>query len=318
MKAFPLIYSRIRKDDYPNGFLARPDDLDVSVALKYVISAMENIAHIGGIRHAVFSVGDYLIYGGAACVAGELVKRILRSWSIDFPYEEYQADKAGRPLIFFIGFAVRKDGLVGSELPDINLYDTYRIYLSYLKRQWNNDNAVTEISEGIELKTRPYVGGPVPLSHEVNGKHILRDYREDDFQEVIDCYFDCMTQGDGGDFSFLSSVLPDDAVRSPFANMSIYGCSPEEGVRMMRGSDTSVSYPRPVGRGGSGLRTNNILDRKIEGVPDTGSSTGEERFSARKKKKTSLPGHSRSLLVVAIGALVAMAIIVLLLLILTN
>jgi len=312
MKVLPLIYSRILKDDYPDGFLARPADLDVSAALKYVIPAMENIMHVGGIRHAVFPAGDYLIYGGVACVAGDLVKRILRSRTIGFPYEEYQADKAGRPLIFFIGFAMRKNELARNKLPDIDLYRTYEIYLSYLAKQWRKDKAVTDISEELELKARPYTMEPAPQSLVAGGKHILRDYCEDDFQDAIDYYFAGMAWGRGGDFSFLSYVLPDDAARSPFANISAYNCSPEECVRRMGTSGTSASYVPTVEHGGSELRTNNILNRKIAGVPDGGSSTGAGSIDTGKKKTASPPRRRLNPVATIVGVAIA-AIIALLL-----
>lgn len=317
MNVFPLIYSRILKDDYPNGFLVRPSDLDVSTASKYVIPAMENIMYVGGVRHAVFAVGDYLIYGGVSCVASSLVERIVKSQAIDFSYEEYMADKAGRPMIFFIGFAVRKYELVRNELPDINLYGTYKIYLSYLMKQWHNEKAITDTSEGVELKTRPYTMRSAPLSLLAGGKHILRNYCEDDFQEAIDYYFAGMAWGRGGDFSFLSNVLPDDAARSPFANISVYNCSPEECVRRMEARGTPASYVLPVRHNGTELRTNNILNKKIAGVPDGGSSVGTDSVNTG-KKKTSLPRHSTNSVAAIIGVLAVAAIIALLLFLLLK
>ena len=284
MKVYPLIYSRILNDDYPNGFLARPKDLDVSAASKYVIPAIENIQHAGGVRHAVFPAGDYLVYGGVACIAGKLVERILQSKVIDFAYEEYQADKAGRPLIFFIGFAVRKYELVRNELPDIDLYSTYKIYLSYLVRQWRSEKAATDFSEELELKTRSYSRKPAPQSLPAGGKRILRNYREDDFQETIDYHFACMAWGSGGDFSFLSNVLPDDAARSPFANISPYDCTPEECARRMEASGVSASYVPPAAYSGSKLRTNNVLNSTIAGMPDGSSGTRPASSGIEKKK----------------------------------
>ena len=314
MKAYPLIYSRILNDDYPNGFLARPKDLDVSAASKYVIPAMENIQHVGGVRHAVFPAGDYLIYGGVACIAGKLVERILRSKVIDFPYEEYQADKAGRPLIFFIGFAVRKYELIRNELPDIDLYGTYKIYLSYLVKQWHNEKAVTDFSEELELKIRPYNMEPAPQSLVANGKHILRNYCEDDFQKTIDYHFACMAWGRGGDFSFLSNVLPDDVTRSPFAYISPYNCSPEECARIMRTSGASVSFVPPAAHSGSELRTNNVLNRTIAGMPDGSSGTGSATPKPEKKKTAQSSGRSKNFLAAALGILAVAAVIALLLL----
>lgn len=306
MKVYPLIYSRILNDDYPNGFLARPKDLDVSAASKYVIPAIENIQHAGGVRHAVFPAGDYLVYGGVACVSGNLVERILQSKVIDFAYEEYQADKAGRPLIFFIGFAVRKYELVRNELPDIDLYSTYKIYLSYLVRQWRSEKAATDFSEELEIKSRPYSRKPAPQSLPAGGKRILRNYREDDFQETIDYHFACMAWGSGGDFSFLSNVLPDDAARSPFANISPYDCTPEECARRMEASGVSASYVPPAAYSGSKLRTNNVLNSTIAGMPDGSSGTRPASSGIEKK-------NSNGKFLPVVGILAAAAIIALLL-----
>lgn len=318
MKAYPLIYSRILNDDYPSGFLARPRDLDVSAASKYVIPAMENIQHVGGVRHAVFPAGDYLVYGGVACVAGKLAELILQRKAIDFPYEEYQADKAGRPLIFFIGFAVRKYELVRNELPDIDLYSTYKIYLSYLVKQWHNEKATTDFSEELELETRPYSMKPAPQSLMAGGKHILRNYREDDFQETIDYHFACMAWGRGGDLSFLSNVLPDDAAQSPFANISPYNCTPEECARIMGASSTSASYVPPTICSGSEFRTNNVLNRTIAGMIDGTSGTGSDPSGAEKKKKVHSPSRSGNSLATAFGILAVAAIIALLLFLMTR
>lgn len=317
MKAYPLIYSRILNDDYPSGFLARPKDLDVSAATKYVIPAMENIQHAGGVRHAVFPVGDYLIYGGVACVAGKLVERILQSKVIDFPYEEYLADKARRPMIFFIGFALRKYELVRNELPDIDLYGTYKIYLSYLVKQWRREKAVTDFSEELELKVRPYNMKPAPQSLTAGGKRVLRNYREDAFQEMVDYHFACMAWGRGGDFSFLSNVLPDDAARSPFANISPYSCTPEECARMIGASDASAPYIPPTAHSGSELPTNNVLNRPIEGMPDGSPGAGPAPFEPEKKKKAFSPSSRRNFRAAALRVLAAAAVIALLLFLMT-
>lgn len=325
VKAYPLIYSRILNDDYPNGFLARPEDLDVSVATKYVIPAMENIQHVGGIRHTVFPVGEYLIYGGVACVAGKLVERILQNKHIDFPYEEYQADKAGRPLIFFIGFALRKSELIRNEIPDIDLYSTYRIYLSYLEKQWHNQNATTDFSKEIELNTH-LCNFSEPQHIRVGEKHILSNYREDDFQQTIDYYFAGMAWRQGGDFSFLSNVLSDDAVRSPFANISPYNCTPEECSYIMRAVNTSAAHTQCTTRNETEIRTNHTVDRPIASVYDSNHNNRfGTRESGKKKSKNSSTNLSntgrtstRKSLPVVMVILAAAAIILLLMYMMTQ
>lgn len=319
MKAYPLIYSRILNDDYPHGFLARPKDLNTSAALKYVIPAMEHIQHAEGVRHSVFPAGDYLIYGGVASIAGKLVERILQSKAIGFPYEEYQADKAGRPLIFFIGFAVRKYGLIQNELPDIDLYGTYQIYLSHLAKQWYEKKATTEFPDELELKIRSYTMKSAPQILEAAGKHILCDYREDYFQETVDYYFACMAWKRDGDFSFLSNVLPDDAAKSPFAYISPYNCTPEECARIIMGSSVSVSYVSSATRSRSKRYTNNVLNREIAGISDRSSGAGSTSSQESKKKAYFRSSRcSRNSLGLAIGILAVVMIVVLLLFLMTK
>lgn len=236
IKVYPLIYSRTLLADYVKGFLVRPKDLDVPTALTYVAAALENIKYTDGVRHAVFPAGDYFVYGGATCVASRLVERI--SSVIDFSYKGYQADKAGRPLIFFIGFAIRKEDLPKHTVPKVDLYDTYKIYLDYLRKQWNDSTTSTEFTDGIELPSRLYSNssGSHPeqfLSY--HGKTFLKRYSEQDYQQYIDYFFTKMVNDPTKDYSFISDILPDDIdSRLPFANVSVYGCTAEECIARLR------------------------------------------------------------------------------------
>lgn len=288
MEAFPLIYSRILKDDYPHGFLVRPSGLDAEAALKYVIPAMENIQHTDGLRHTVFPAGDYLIYGGVACVADRLVERILQIRAIDFPYAEYLSDKAGRPLIFFIGFAMRKDSLPRGNLPDMDLYETYRIYLSYLKKQWREDKAKTDFSEPLELNARRYDPGAAPQCLAAGGKRILRNFCEEDFQKTADYCFAGMAWS-RGDFSFLSHVLPEDAAKSPFAYISAYGCTPEECASRIgtsapgippSGTQSGPKYPNQTSNPGT----------SAPGAPPSGTQSEPKHPNQTSNPCTSAPG----------------------------
>ena len=92
MKVLPLIYSRTKFCDYVSGFLVRPSDLNYSVATKYVSVALNEIKYSDGLRHTVFAVGDYIIYGGTACITSALVSRILKDKGItdlDYNHTEY-------------------------------------------------------------------------------------------------------------------------------------------------------------------------------------------------------------------------------------
>ena len=120
MRICPLIYSRTKKCDYTPGFLVRPYDIDCNMAAKYVGQALEDVKHVGGIKHAVFSVGEYLIYGGIASISQileDLIKHERQINELDFDCKEYQSDKEGRPITFFIGFGVKRSDIVAHKIP---------------------------------------------------------------------------------------------------------------------------------------------------------------------------------------------------------
>ena len=129
MKIYPLIYSRTKKQDYISSFLVRPEDIDYAKAVRYANAAIENIKYTAGVRHAVFSVGDYAVYSGTACYTPRLIEMLGEKLN-GVDYQEYQTDEDNRPLAFFIGFAVRKSDYEGN-VPDIDLLKTYQIYLNY-------------------------------------------------------------------------------------------------------------------------------------------------------------------------------------------
>lgn len=281
MKAYPVIYSRTRLAEY--SFLVKPDDLDTRIASPYVTAALENIKYTDGLRHVVFSVGNYFIYGGAACIMSHLVKRILQSQEIDFPYRDYQADKAGRPLIFFIGFAIHKSDLRGREIPKLNLYDTCKIYLKYLQEQWNKDKTDTVVPTGMELPTRTYIGGTSPKYLSYDGKHFLEDYSEADYQRYMDYFFMEMVKNPA--HSFISNVLPDDIhSKFPFTNMSVYGCSAEKCVERLN-SQIAQEQRRFSSGGGSKASPSDgqSLPKTKQPVIKTSSRTSDGRTAGEKK-----------------------------------
>lgn len=236
MKVYPLIYSRTKLCDYVSGFLVRPDDLDYKVATRYVSVALNEVKHSNGIRHAIFAVGDYIIYGGTACVTSALIRRILKDKGmadLDFDYKEYGSDQAGRPITFFIGFAVKRSSIDNSSLiPDVDLYRTYKIYLEYLEKQWLNTITKTETlsgDEAIELNVTEYSAKYVPETVNNQGIVILKNYDENTYQDVINYYYHELVTKPTNNSSFISNVLPEMLTDGfIFKNISLYGISVED------------------------------------------------------------------------------------------
>lgn len=282
MKVYPLIYSRTKREDYISGFLVRPQDIDHDMASKYVGQALEEVKHAGGIRHAVFSVGKYIVYGGTACISQVLVSRILEEKGIselDYEYKDYQNDKANRPITFFIGFGVKRDSIFRSEdIPQIDLYTTYKIYLDYLKKQWLALTAKTQIidgNEGIEVDAIQYSETFMPTTVEFDGKYFVKNYDERKYQQVINYYFHQMLCDERKDFSFLSNVLPDTITScTHFKYISIYGISPELYIEKYKPitNKSSINYIPPVDKANSSptiYRAGNMYLHDTPGKTDT-------------------------------------------------
>lgn len=242
MKVYPLIYSRTKLCDYVSGFLVRPSDLDYTVATRYVSVALNEVKYSNGLRHAVFAVGDYIIYSGTACITSALISRILKDRGIadlDYSYKEYGSDKAGRPITFFIGFAVKKSSIINSSLiPDVDLYETYKIYLKYLEKQWLNSTTKTQTlngDEAIELNVTEYSAKYIPDTVNNHGIVLLKNYDENTYQDVINYYYHELVTNPTNDSSFISSVLPemltDDFI---FKNTSLYGISVENYISSLQ------------------------------------------------------------------------------------
>ena len=313
MKAYPLIYSRTKLVDYVSGFLVRPPDLKPESAAVYVNKALENIKSSGGIRHAVFPAGNYLIYGGVASASYTLIQRILKESvlsAIDYPHQEFQADRSGRPIIFFIGFAIKREDLSELKMPDIDLYHTYKIYLEYLKRQWDSVNTSTETPEQIELNTVPYFGSFKPEELEWNGKRFVKDYREDEYKKYIQHYFAEMARVPQKECSFLSQALSDDVTENyPFTCVGFSDCSAEAGIaklqkkRQVPYASSGASAPSEISS--SSYKTDG--DAKAENPFISSSHEYDARTDSKKNYENHLSG--RVILAIAAALLIAMLIL---------
>ena len=210
MKAYPLIYSRTKNEDYVPDFLARPHDLDVAEALKYMHSAMEGLDTLNAIRYTAFSVGNYCICGGIACISKLLVQKV-RNLAPAVPMEgveEYLTDCKGRSLACFIGFAIPRPEVRGNTIPDIALEEYWQTYLTYLKHQWANaDTRSEQLTEPeIELREKTYSPLFQPKAEMIAGKNAIRHF-EQDAQKILDYYFDQHLNHRNADASFISDIL---------------------------------------------------------------------------------------------------------------
>lgn len=248
MKVYPLIYSRTKLCDYVSGFLVRPSDLNHIVATQYVSVALNEIKYSDGLRHAVFAVEDYVIYGGTACITSSLISRILKDRKItdlDYSYKEFCSDKADRPITFFIGFAIKKSTIEDPTLiPYVDLYETYKIYLKYLEKQWLNSTTKTCVLNGddaIELGVTKYSEKFTPDTIQNEGINILKNYDEYSYQDVINYYYHELVTKSDRDSSFISSVLPEMLNEGfIFKNTSLFGISVDDYTNSLHKTDVPM------------------------------------------------------------------------------
>lgn len=202
MKAFPIVYSRTKKCDFVPDFLVRPEDFDYQTANKYVHSAMNGLDFCSDIRYAIFSVGEYSVCGGIACITDILAKKIGK----EVEDCEYIKDVGGRRIQAFIGFAIKKSDITGDEIPCMTLEQFWEVYLKYLKEQWLNSGAKSSRPCSIEISSKPY-------RHRENSnifhtkstkKYILQSDFEHNKQDILDYFLYSCLHNNGE--SFLSGI----------------------------------------------------------------------------------------------------------------
>lgn len=333
MKVYPLIYSRTKLCDYVSGFLVRPSDLDYTVATRYVSVALNEVKYSNGLRHAVFAVGDYIIYGGTACITSALISRILKDRGIadlDYSYKEYGSDQAGRPITFFIGFAVKRSSIDNSTLiPDVDLYETYKIYLRYLEKQWLNSTTKTQTlngDEAIELNVTEYSAKYIPETVNNQGTVLLKNYDENSYQDIINFYYHELVTNPNNDNSFISSVLPEMLTDGfVFKNTSLYGISVEEYLSSLRKEESQVTgnsannddapkiYSSSSEYSAGVPRTNPTPRTPINnnGTPTVYHSAAQYRQDQEERVgKKSFPTSGKVILAIAIALLVGIILLV--------
>lgn len=243
IKAYPLIYSRTKFVDYLSDFLVRPEDFPTDLASKYINRAIEDIFFSNGIRHLVFSTGNFFIYGGVACSSNDIIARIKYENGLsylDFEYEKYLNDEKGRPLVFFIGFAIKKQDLVAGYVPDISLYETYNIFLQHLKLQWEAKITEPEYVNAIAINAIQFNRNINPIEKDESGIRFIENYSENKYVSFIQHYFHEMTAHPNDNISFLSQVLSYNITKDfPFTYVSVCDCSLDEAIKHFKAKSES-------------------------------------------------------------------------------
>ena len=201
MKGYPLIYSRTKNYDFVPDFLARPKDLNVSLALKYVKNAMNNLDFISGIRYTAFPVDNYCVCGGIACISAKLVEKLKVS-SIGFlsnyaDVNEYLKDCKGRSLACFIGIAIPKSEITVEKIPNISLDKYWDVYYQYLKHQWLSESDT--YSEQLEMATidipeKRYIPSFTPQIEKYGTRKVVVNFAAHE-QQILDYYFHSICNG---------------------------------------------------------------------------------------------------------------------------
>lgn len=313
MKVYPVIYGRTNKLDYISDFLLRPEDFDSKIAIKYVSKSLNDVKYCGGIRHAIFKVDNYVVYGGIACVSEKLVSRIVADYEIaEVPrkYMNFLSDSSGREISFFAGFAIPKYEIKVNMIPRVDLKYAYEIYLSQLEKCWDAITLETQISEAIEVECDEYVGNFKPRYFDYKNCRILENYSEEKYREIMNYFFVEMCKNEN--CSFLSTSLYEEVKSgSQFKVTSLYDCS-----IMKLKSDEDVSIKEPT-------KKYDTLSDTVKKVSDIGDSendnkniSGIKTVEDLKKKPMSVPkkqqGKKSILLVCIIVAIIVVLIVLIL------
>ena len=204
MKAFPLIFSRTKNEDFVPDFLVRPADLDVKETLKYVHNTMQGLDTLNAIRYTAFAAGNYCICGGIACLSKQLVQQagIQMDQVVD-----YLKDCKGRSLACFIGFAIPVPEVRSNVIPDISLKMYWNTYLEYLRHQWEALETSSEtLSEPcVELNEKRFSSAFKPVAEIIGTRTVIRHFEEKP-QEILDYYFNELLNMRNRDASFISSI----------------------------------------------------------------------------------------------------------------
>lgn len=299
MKGYPLIYSRTKNFDFVPDFLARPKDLNWRLALKYVKNAIDDLDLVQGIRYTAFSVDDYCVCGGIACISSRLIDKIKAS-SIGIMQNysdiaEYLRDCKGRNIACFIGIAIPKSEVRKGVIPDISLERYWEIYLQYLKHQWFSETEThsEEVdSPSIDISEKRYIGSFVPQKEVFGNRSVITNYSSHE-QQTLDYFFNSIFSGNGD--SFITEIRN----RREWDSLNFKNAAVDE--QLYRGLKSNpVSTPKPQG---SLLNGNNMKSQNSGEITIKRTAEEPEQKPAQKKTKESKKGC-------LIGAAVALIVIV--------
>ena len=315
MKAFPLIFSRTKNEDFVPDFLVRPADLDITETLKYVHNAMQGLDTLNSIRYTAFAAGRYCICGGIACLSKQLVQCIGIT---DEGVSEYLKDCKGRSLACFIGFAIPEPAVVRNVIPDISLEQYWNTYLEFLKHQWEKESGT--ISEKltepcVELSEKSYASVFKPNTEMIGGKMVIRHF-ETNPQQILDYYFHLLLNQHRKDASFISDILyRDEWDRLYFKNAAVS----EEMYKVLKSapvmprSNTAVK-PNESPRPHMGVEIKTVQPRQQEGQRSMWN-TGNTMNAGKKKQN---PSQKNSIFWVAFGVVVVVVLLVIIMLIVNR
>lgn len=304
MKGYPLIYSRTKNVDFVPDFLARPKDLDCRTALRYVKDAMDKLDFVQGIRYTAFSVGNYCVCGGIACISARLVDKLKVSY-LDFLSKypdaaEYLKDEKGRNIACFIGIAIPKPLKSDTRkdmIPDIPLEQYWGIYFEYLKHQWSEASTYSEQIDmpSVDIKEKKYVAFSPKI--EKYGTHsIVKDYLMHE-QDILDYFFHSILAG--SDDSLITEIYD----RAEWEKLSFKTAAVSDALYQAIKANPVTKNDLLSGRNGKQERKNQVEIRKTF-FPETDSGK-EEKKTAEK--------HQQGGVILIVAAVVLLIILLLIL-----
>ncbi len=322
MKAYPLIYSRTKNIDFVPDFLVRPKDLDVVAALRYVSSAMFDVDALDGVRYSSFTVGNYIICGGIACMSKNLYAllqkinpRITAKYAAD-TVSDYLSDCKGRRVACYIGLAVPKSEVKPGIIPELTLEDYWSVYFEYLQHQWySEEDTTSEKLEGLPpltLNEKRYTSSYVPAAKQVNGRSVIR---QEEFlahqQEILDYAFYQLLSGK--DYSLITEVNRLNHWTQTTYNATVVPEEIYDSVQSVSASEMHASksllhqVDTQNSKGGSQIARNEFLDKSSD-IPMQKKKAGP----SDSPHGSSTPNKHSSLPVMIIAAAVVLLVLILL------
>lgn len=277
IKAYPLIYSRTKYDDFAPQFLTRPagmEEDEVRDALRYVGNAMANLDTFQAIRYSTFATKKFCVCGGISCISRDLVSQLREEEQITEAemetIQEFLKDCKGRKLAFFIGVAIPKSEVRSGRIPNITIKEYWETYLEYLKHQWNDSQTNAElIHEPIEFDGKTYSKRNEPEIEVIGSKAVIRNFSVHS-QDILDYYYNRILNGE--DVSFISEIHTRTELESlHFTDVSVT----DELYRALKIAPVAIKQTEPV---------ESIIGTNVSLKPSPTSGTGMEAVKSMVKQ----------------------------------